>query len=245
MLRSSAWGTDPLLPRAFSLLQVDGDNADILVKANGKASSLLETVRPGTRFELLGPLGNSFPNIAPEVDDWWVAGGVGLAPLLMQAQKTQKLLSSTSSTALTGRGRMFYGGRTKEDLVMLDDLKATGFEITLVTEDGSLGEKGYVTDALLTALKQKVGNSPRLLACGPDPMLHAVKKIVQQNKLSAFLSLEGEMACGIGACLVCAVACKSKPFQYACIDGPVFDCDELADSIDQVGEASAGAKKVK
>ena len=230
MLRCSVWGADPLLPRAFSLLKVTEDFADILVKANGKASSLLEDVHPGTEFQLLGPLGNRFP--VPDVDceDWLVAGGVGLAPLLMQAKFSSEEFPETTS-------RLFYGGRTSTDLVLRSDIKKTGAKVTLVTEDGSEGEKGYVTDAVSKQLEEalRLGEKPRILACGPDPMLHAVSRLARRHSLTAFLSLEGEMACGIGACLVCAVPCKSKPFRYVCVDGPVFD---LADMDDGYGRGS-------
>lgn len=223
MLSGEAWGTDPLLPRAFSLLSVHpGGEVEVLIKTTGKASALLETALPGEMFALLGPLGNAFPTPSADRVDWYVAGGVGLAPLMMQA-----VLAGTLGCA--GSATMFYGGRSSADLVLLDDVRATGAALSLATEDGTAGHAGYVTAAVEAALDTPGAPScPTLMACGPEPMLEAVARLAHRRNLPAYLSLEGEMACGIGACLVCAVPCKSRPYRYTCVDGPVFALDELA-----------------
>ena len=220
MLRAD-WGTDPLLPRAFSLLAVRGGGVvDILGKAVGKATRLLEHALPGTRVNVLGPLGSRFPEPARDRTDWLVAGGVGLAPLLMHAARAHEL-------GCRDRVTLFYGGRSARDLVLLDDIAATGCEIVLATEDGSRGHRGYVTAAVDVAFAA-APRAPTLLACGPDPMLHATARLAHARGVGAYLSLEGEMACGIGACLACAVPCVSRPFRYTCKDGPVIPLDELA-----------------
>jgi dihydroorotate dehydrogenase electron transfer subunit len=221
MLRAD-WGTDPLLPRAFSLLGVRaGGVVDILGKAVGKATRLLERALPGSRVHVLGPLGTAFPAPSRERADWLVAGGVGLAPLLMHAARARAL-------GCADRVTMFYGGRRAHDLVLLDDIAATGCELVLATEDGGKGRRGYVTDAVRAALDGGAAARPTVLACGPDPMLHATARLCHERALPAYLSLEGEMACGIGACLACAVPCVSRPFRYTCKDGPVLPLDELA-----------------
>jgi dihydroorotate dehydrogenase electron transfer subunit len=233
MLRGDDWGTDPLLPRAFSLLAVKpGGQVDMLIKTSGKASAILETALPGASFSILGPLGNSFREPSADRREWLIAGGVGLAPLYMHALRAAELGVSSQLT-------MFYGGRTAADLVMLDDIAATGVELVLATEDGSRGTKGYVTNAVEGALdKSSAASVPTLLACGPDPMLEAVAKLAHRRKLECYLSLEGEMACGIGACLACAVPCVGRPYRYACVDGPVLPLSELAGPY-----AAAGAKQ--
>jgi len=223
MLRGQ-WGSDPLLPRAFSLLTVlDGGRVDILVKGTGKAASLLEQSLPGARFDVLGPLGTTFPEPSADRVDWYVAGGVGLAPLMMQAELAAERGCANVAT-------MFYGGRSATDLVLLDDIARTGVEIALATEDGSRGRKGYVTDAVSAALDARPADAPlpTLMACGPEPMLEAVAALAHRRGLPAYLSLEGEMACGIGACLACAVPCNSKPFRYTCKEGPVLPLSDLA-----------------
>ena len=223
MLSADDWGTDPLLPRAFSLLSVlPGGEVEVLIKTSGKASARLESALAGARFTLLGPLGTTFPAPSPERSDWYVAGGVGLAPLMMQARLAKRI-------GCADRAAMFYGGRSSSDLVLLDDIAATGVRLALATEDGSAGYAGYVTGAVEAALDAPdAGSSPTLMACGPEPMLLAVARLAHRRGLAAYLSLEGEMACGIGACLVCAVPCRSRPFRYTCVEGPVFGLDELA-----------------
>jgi dihydroorotate dehydrogenase electron transfer subunit len=226
MLRGRAWGSDPLLPRAFSLLDVRpggprGTAADILVKTTGKASRLLEQALPGAELSLLGPLGTAFPEPSPDRVDWLVAGGVGLAPLYLHARRAQAL-------GLAGQVTLFYGGRGAADLVLLDRIAATGCELVLATEDGSRGARGRVTDALERALSSRAGAAPTLMACGPDPMLIAVARVARRHRAPCYLSLEGEMACGVGVCLACAVPCRGRPFRYTCVDGPVLPLDELA-----------------
>lgn len=227
MLRGRAWGSDPLLPRAFSLLDVRpggprGTRADLLIKTTGKASRLLEHALPGAEFSLLGPLGTAFPRPSPDRLDWLVAGGVGLAPLYMHARRAEAL-------GLSGQVTLFYGGRGAADLVLLDRIAATGCELVLATEDGARGARGRVTEALDRALAGAAGRPPpTLMACGPDPMLLAVARVARAHRAPCYLSLEGEMACGVGVCLACAVPCKGRPFRYTCVDGPVLPLDELA-----------------
>jgi dihydroorotate dehydrogenase electron transfer subunit len=215
MLRGE-WGRDPLLPRAFSLLRMaHGGIAEILIKTVGKGSALLEHALPGARMFVLGPLGHGFPPPVPNRRDLLVAGGVGLAPLLFYAE--------------VHRGapiELFYGARNQNELVLQGEIAASGAQAHFATEDGSCGTRGYVTAALearLDALAEPV----RLLACGPTPMLEAVRRIAAARRLSCLLSLEGEMACGIGACLGCAVATHAKPYRYVCKDGPVLDASDL------------------
>jgi dihydroorotate dehydrogenase electron transfer subunit len=228
MLRGRTWGSDPLLPRAFSLLDVRpggprGTEADLLIKATGKASTMLERALPGAEFSLLGPLGTAFPEPSPDRIDWLVAGGVGLAPLYLHARRAQSL-------GLAGQVTLFYGGRGAADLVLLDRIAATGCEIALATEDGARGTRGRVTLALDRALAARApaAGPPTLLACGPDPMLVAVAGVARRHRAPCHLSLEGEMACGVGVCLACAVPCRGRPFRYTCVDGPVLPLDELA-----------------
>ena len=222
MLRPTDWGTDPLLPRAFSVLDVRGSEVDILIKATGKASRLLEHALPGARMGLLGPLGTGFLEPSAQRRDWLVAGGVGLAPLYMHARRAQALGLERNLT-------LFYGGRSASDLVMLDDIARTGVELVLATDDGSRGLRGRVTEAVDRALAARPAGEPppTLMACGPDPMLVALGKVARARGAPAYLSLEGEMACGVGVCLVCAVPCKGRPFRYTCVDGPVLALDEL------------------
>ncbi len=226
MLRGD-WGRDPLLPRAFSLLGVAPEGrADVLSKTVGRGTALLERSPPGSRVSVLGPLGVAFPEPSPSTTDLLVAGGVGLPPLFMQADRAARL-------GLGARAEILYGGRTNRDLVLLGEMRALGVALHLATEDGSLGRRGRVTAELEARIDHHLGKNPggtlRILACGPNPMLWAVGRIARERGIECFLSLEEQMACGIGVCLGCAVPARSRPFRYVCKDGPVFNAADVLD----------------
>src|SRR5688572_19856700 len=134
MLRGE-WGRDPLLPRAFSVMSVSSAGvAEILVKPVGRGTALLEVALPGARFQVLGPLGTAFPAPSAERSDWLVAGGVGLAPLLFQLERA-------AAAGCAHRTRLFYGGRSADDLVLLDRIEGTGARLHLATDDGTRGAR--------------------------------------------------------------------------------------------------------
>ncbi|MSP16969.1 MAG: hypothetical protein EXR73_10220 [Myxococcales bacterium] len=220
MLRGE-WGRDPMLPRAFSVLGVADGRCEVLVKTHGRGTALLEAARPGQRFSLLGPLGTSFPAPSADSRQWLVAGGVGLAPLLFHAERA-------AAAGFASSVRLFYGGRSAVDLVLLERMARAGIAVDLATDDGSRGMHGRVPSAVERALDADRGATPpTLLVCGPEPMLIATARLARARALPAFLSLEGEMGCGIGVCLGCAVACATRPFRYTCKEGPVMALDEL------------------
>jgi dihydroorotate dehydrogenase electron transfer subunit len=226
MLRGD-WGRDPLLPRAFSLLSVaPGGRADILAKTVGQGTALLERSPPGSLVSVLGPLGKSFPAPGAEVLDLLVAGGVGLPPLYMQAELAAR-------RGFITHAEMLYGGRGARDLVLLGEMRAFGIPLHLATEDGSVGRRGRVTDSLEARLDHHRRVAPdrklRILSCGPNAMLWAVARIARTRGIECHLSLEENMACGIGVCLGCAVPARSRPFRYVCKDGPVFLASDVLD----------------
>ena len=221
------WDRDPLLPRAFSLLSVSGDgHAQLLAKTVGRGTALLARAVPGTPLALLGPLGKAFP--APDIAfvDLLVGGGVGIPPLYMQARR-----AFATGRELPGATEVLYGGRTSHDLVLLDELHAYGVALHLTTEDGSVGRRGLVTAELSARLAHHRGRprppALRIMACGPNPMLWAVAAIARRHEVPCFISVEEQMACGIGVCLGCAVPGTERPFRYVCKDGPVFPAAEL------------------
>jgi dihydroorotate dehydrogenase electron transfer subunit len=219
------WGRDPLLPRAFSLLSAGADGqAEILAKTVGAGTALLERALPGQLLSILGPLGTSFPAPHPEVVDLLVAGGVGLPPLFMQAEHAAR-------QGRADRCEMLYGGRGRADLVLLSEMEGFGVPLHLTTEDGSVGRHGRVTLALEARIQHHRAASQklRILACGPNAMLWAVGRIARDHGIECFLSLEEQMACGIGVCLGCAIPARSRPFRYVCKDGPVFLASDVLD----------------
>jgi dihydroorotate dehydrogenase electron transfer subunit len=219
-----AWGRDPLLPRAFSLMTVDpgAGTADVLAKTVGRGTALLERSLPGAELDVLGPLGTSFP--APDADcvDLLVAGGVGLPPLYMQGELA-------AAQRLAGRSEMLYGGRGAKDLVVLEEMKAMGLALHLSTEDGSVGTKGLITSVLEARLDAHRGKRVRVMGCGPNGMLWAAARIARERNVPCFISLEEQMACGIGVCLGCAIPARSRPYRYVCSNGPVFDAADVLD----------------
>jgi len=230
------WGRDPLLPRAFSLLSAGPDGqAEILAKTVGPGTALLERSASGAVLSILGPLGTSFPGPSSEATDLLVAGGVGLPPLFMQAQHAAR-------QKLAAHSEMLYGGRTSHDLVLLAEMRAFGVSLHLATEDGSVGRPGRVTVALEARIEELRASQPgrklRIMSCGPNAMLWAVGRIAREHDLECYLSLEEQMACGIGVCLGCAIPARSRPFRYVCKDGPVF---LASDVLDVAGQPQAPA----
>jgi len=217
------WERDPLLPRAFSLMSVGpGGRADVLAKTVGRGTALLERALPGARLAVLGPLGSSFPEPRADVVDLLVAGGVGLPPMYMQAELA-------AQRQLVGQCEMLYGGRGKPDLVLLAEMRAMGLAMSLTTEDGSTGARGLVTVALEARLAHHRGRALRVMGCGPNGMLWAIARIAKQREIPCFISLEEQMACGIGVCLGCAIPARSRPYRYVCSNGPVFDAADVLD----------------
>jgi dihydroorotate dehydrogenase electron transfer subunit len=223
MLRG-AWGRELLNPRAFSVLDApDPARFSILAKAYGEGTRRLKVARPGDPITVTGPLGTGFAPPRPGVRDILVAGGVGLPPLHFHARLAAR-------AGLAGQVELYYGGRDRDDLVLLDDFAAWGVAAQLATEDGSAGTRGYVTAALAPRLAAaaRAGEEVRVLACGPTPMLKSVRKLALEHRIPTFLCLEENMACGFGVCLGCAVPVYGpKPYRYCCSDGPVFDAREV------------------
>ena len=198
-----------ILPRAFSIFRGRRDFFEVVYKVVGRGTRFLAAVRRGDSVLAWGPLGHGFQEA--DGSTLLVAGGIGIAGLFAHAE------------ALAQRGRraaLVFGGRTRDDLVGCDDVEPSVSSATYFTEDGSFGEKGRVTDGLIELLRR--GGFRAMAACGPAPMLDAVGVIAREAGVRAQLSVEAPMACGVGACLGCAVAVDGR-YQRACTEGPVFE----------------------
>jgi dihydroorotate dehydrogenase electron transfer subunit len=202
-----AWGANPVLPRAFSIVRA-GEVGQVLVRDVGPGTSLLCNMHEGDTLNVLGPLGNGFiePKSARAV---LVAGGVGVAPLVFLAER------------LAPRGvpvTFVYGARTRNDLPLTDRIRASA-ELIVTTEDGSVGTRGLVTEPLADLL-----NDPECIvySCGPNAMLEAVGRVAMDSGVECQVALESPMACGMGTCKGCAVVRPDGSFTYVCTDGPVF-----------------------
>ncbi len=221
MLRGD-WGRDLINPRAFSVLDADdAGRFSVMLKAYGRGTTALMQMAEGDPLTVTGPLGRG-RFVAPRADgpsQLLVAGGVGLPPLHLQARRA-------AAAGVSDRVELLYGGRDRDDLVLLEDFQRWGIRMHLATEDGSLGAAGFVTVPLARRIEQAKaqGQPVEVLACGPTPMLRAVRALGLSQSVTTWLCLEEEMACGFGVCLGCAVPVYGeRPYEYCCVDGPVFD----------------------
>lgn len=208
------FGTDPILPRAFSLVEASGEGA-ILVRAIGKATRRLIALRPGDKLSVLGPLGRGFNGPEHGRRPVLVAGGMGVAPLLFFAER----LAAGAEPPI-----FLYGARTGAEFNLLRRLDKAS-RLVLATEDGSRGQKGLVTDLLGQIVSD---DGPlQLYACGPEAMLRAVSLAAGKSGIPCQIALESPMACGIGTCKGCAVEGHDGGYRYVCSDGPVFEAQEI------------------
>ena len=219
-------GFDPLLRRAFSLASVsrkgDGAEVELLIKEVGRGTALLRHAPVGSALRLLAPLGNGFSLEPGPYRLALVAGGIGLPPVLFAAE------------ALAAHGTpfdLYLGGAGAAELLEVKRCgraaSRAGGELVLTTDDGSRGEKGFVTAALKRRLLEGRVYS-RVLGCGPTPMLAALTILVRGHGLDAELSLEEPMACGMGVCLGCVVELADGRYVPTCKEGPVFPVARLA-----------------
>jgi len=211
-----------LLRRPFSIhrLIFSGDDIqgiEILYKVVGPCTSHFSECKQGDIIDILGPLGNSFPIPDESCRIFMAAGGVGVAPLVFLAELLQKKKADLRECTV------FIGGRTADDLLCRDDFSCKGMSVHVTTEDGSAGEKGLITVPIESAIRQQPPDI--IYACGPSGMLRAVAGIAEKYAVPCRISVETLMACGMGACLGCAMKMKNKDDRYlhACADGPVFD----------------------
>jgi dihydroorotate dehydrogenase electron transfer subunit len=217
---------DPLLRRPFSIHRLIAAGPrfagiELLYKAVGPATRRLSRLKPGEAVSLLGPLGSSFL-VPPGVRRVYLAaGGVGVAPMVFLVEWLQGRRPPLSAF------RLFLGGRSREDLLCVADFERLGIPVVLTTDDGSRGDQCLVTSPLEEAIRHEPPDL--VLACGPEAMLACVLGIVGARRIDCQVSIEAMMACGMGACLGCAVRGRQDGSRYlhACRDGPVFDAEEI------------------
>jgi dihydroorotate dehydrogenase electron transfer subunit len=213
-------GMDPLLRRPFSIHQVaEGGLLQVLFKVIGKGTQALANLQAGQQMDVLGPLGRGFVHNTDH-QHYLVGGGIGIAPLLFLAKQMLKKIEPSAIKVL-------LGARTKDEIATLvDDFESMGLGVQAATEDGSLGKQGLVTD-LMVSLQNE--NPAMVYACGPYPMLKAVVSVCREKSWECQVSLETLMACGLAACLGCAILrADMNGYVHVCKDGPVFDADDVA-----------------
>lgn len=207
-----------VLPRPISICEIDREKGTlrIVYRVVGKGTEEFSKAEAGDSFEILGPLGNGFPiEEAKGKKVLMIGGGIGVPPMLQTAKEIE------------GEAIIVSGYRN-HDLFLKEELESAG-TLFIATEDGSVGTKGNVVDAI----RENQIEADMMFACGPKPMLRALKNYALEKGIPCWISMEEKMACGVGACLACV--CQSKDVdshshvhnKRICKDGPVFLSTEV------------------
>ncbi len=205
----------PLLRRPFSISRVNGDSIELLFNVIGHGTRMMSSKRPGDTLDVLGPLGTPFGTAGEYTLAILVAGGLGIAPFPFMTDVLQK----KKKEILTLIGARTVGHVTDEYLL----------NVWVATDDGSRGMKGTVVDLLKTRLTKLDKNQVKMFACGPTPMLKALSAFASAEGIDCEMSLEGDMACGMGICQGCPVERTDGKKKYAlvCTDGPTFNVKDI------------------
>ena len=203
-----------LLPRPISLCEIDKDKKAlrIVYRVAGKGTAEFSGMHTGAQLRIVGPLGNGFPK--KEKKAFLIGGGIGIPPMLQLAKE------------LNCEKQIILGFR--DELFLMDEFKQQG-RVYVATEDGSAGTEGNVLDAI----RENGLDAEIIYACGPMPMLRALKEYAEKNHIECWISMEERMACGIGACLACVCQSKEKDAhsnvknKRICKEGPVFRAEEV------------------
>jgi len=209
--------TDPLLRRPISIHKINKEKGtiELYYLVVGKGTTMLSQRPTGDTISVMGPLGRGFELKVPEQKAVLVGGGMGIAPLLALAEE------------LKAQGKevvALLGAADAQGLSRAKAFKEFG-QVVEVTQDGSLGKKGLVTEHLTSLID--TGNTV-IYSCGPEGMLKAVVQVAEQLNVPCQISLEASMACGVGACLGCTCVSGAKGgYPKVCKDGPVFWSNEV------------------
>ena len=203
------------LRRPFSIYNADykTNKLTLLIKIVGEGTEALSKLTVGEKLNLVYPLGNSF-GLPSSQKALLIGGGVGIAPMYLLAKHLQSKGYQPD---------ILIGGRNVTDILEPEKYKSLG-EVFITTDDGTLGEKGMVTQHRV--MRESLSQYAKLYACGPDPMMKAIARLAAENRVLCEVSLENMMACGIGACLCCVVD-TVEGNKTTCIEGPVFDTRKL------------------
>ena len=226
-----AGGNDPLIGRALALFGRN-DGLELVYLAKGKFTTRLARMSPGELIDVTGPLGNGFSN-TPVDHLIMVAGGIGQTPFLALAQEAlgqQSFGQPTRPNGYAKRVSFCYGVRSADYLAALDLFEQAGVKVHIATEDGSIGAPQRVTGPLEKLLLEEEGQKPRVVVCGPEPMMEAVSKLCLKYEVPCEVSLETPMACGIGICFTCVakIGCENDwDYKRTCVEGPIFDAKDV------------------
>lgn len=210
-----------LLPRPISLCGIDREKGTLRlvyrVTGEGTGTEEFSRLKACDTVKILGPLGNGF-TVVPGKKAFLIGGGIGVPPMLQLAKEMKA----------SGEDIQVVMGYRNSDTFLLEEFEEVA-ETFVATEDGSLGTKGNVIDAI----KNEKLNADIIYTCGPTPMLRALKAYAEENNMECYISMEERMACGIGACLACVCKSREKDAhtnvnnKRICKEGPVFNAKEV------------------
>jgi dihydroorotate dehydrogenase electron transfer subunit len=207
-------GTDPLLRRPFSVFDYYDNTIEVVMKIEGKATSIIRDSALDTNTDITGPFGKGF-TIRENSNALLIGGGVGNAPLHYLSKTLQK--SGTKTTYI-------YGSRSSQFIYCRDHFNQCSDDILHMTDDGTEGEKGFVTQKAEKLLK--TNKYDVIYICGPTIMMKACADILKKLSIYTEVSLENYFGCGIGICSGCTVKTINGN-KRACFDGPVFNVNEI------------------
>nr|WP_317363576.1 dihydroorotate dehydrogenase electron transfer subunit [uncultured Blautia sp.] len=207
-----------VLPRPISICEIDREKSAlrIVYRIAGKGTKEFSGMKAGETLDILGPLGNGFPmDVIKGKRVFMMGGGIGVPPMVQTAKEAEAEVT-------------VIAGYRNSEIFLKEELEQNG-TLVIATEDGSVGTKGNVMDAI----RENHLEADVIFACGPTPMLRAIKTYAEENGILCYISMEEKMACGVGACLACV--CKSKDVDHhshvhnkrICKDGPVFLSTEV------------------
>ena len=209
------------LRRPISICEVDKENGTlrIVFEVRGSGTDKLSQLQVGEKMDMIAPLGNGFTIKEIPADKTVIVagGGIGVPPMLQ-----------TAKSFGDNRVKAVIGFRSKDRVILENDLNRIGADVSVCTDDGSYGEKCLVTFPLIEELEK--GNTAMIYACGPTPMLKAIVNTAKVYNVPCEVSLEQRMACGVGACVGCAVNINRGGRSFVlrvCKDGPVFKAEEV------------------
>lgn len=205
-------GSRRMLRRPISICDIDGEHMRLVFEVRGEGTEWLSHRSAGDQVDLIGPLGRGFDLTGDKL--LLVGGGIGLPPMLYAAK------------ACKGKAHVVAGFRSHDRAMLTEDFTACAKDLAIASDDGSIGYHGFV-DTLVRQKLEKEDDFTSVLACGPKPMLRAVVRVAGEFGVPVQVSMEERMACGVGACLGCAVQMADGAMKHVCKDGPVFDAGEV------------------
>jgi dihydroorotate dehydrogenase electron transfer subunit len=206
----------PLWRRPFSVCRADkrAGIVEIMFDIRGEGTKILSGKKNGDELDIVGPLGKGFNTNGKYKTAILVAGGIGVPPIIFLNDR------------LNINKIVFIGARNKKTLYGVKELKEKKCKVLTSTDDGNVGYKGFITDLVEDYLKSKERNI-KIFACGPNAMLRTLTRIAKNYNVECEVSLESVMSCATGICQGCPIRGMDKPYKLVCIEGPVFNSNEI------------------